>query len=444
MLTVDPPTARAARADAAGPRYSSAVGGARPRVLYLVHRFPYPPDKGDRIRAFHILRTLQSRCDVSVVTFADEPVAPERRAELEACCSDLRVIPVGRAGRAAGAAWGLLSGRSATEGAFASGRFADAVREIAATHRPDAVLLSCGGLGRYLDLPALAGVRTVVDFVDLDSRKWADYAAGCGRTPSGLAAKLLYRTESKRLRAAERRLVARCDAATFVTEAEAELGRRELTAPGEHKAAAFIHAVTNGVDLDYFRPAEPPPPPLPTGGRVVFLGAMDYRPNVNAVTWFVREVWPQVRETRPEATFEIVGRRPTPAVTALHGRDGVTVTGSVPDVRPHLAAAHVAVTPLRIARGLQNKVLEAMAAGVPVIASPAAAEGLLAVAGQDYLAAAAPAEWANEIVGLFANEDRRRALASAGRCHVEERHDWRRCVAPLFELLDLTPAGGRS
>lgn len=357
-------------------------GARRPHVLYLVHRFPYPPDKGDRIRAFHILRTLHTRCDVSVVTFADEPVEPERRAELETHSTSLRVVRTGRFARNAGAAFGLLSGRSATEGAFSSGRFADAVRAAAAARRPDAVLLSSGGLGGFLNLPELAGVRAVVDFVDLDSLKWSDYAAACGPTPSGLAAKLLYRTEAKRLRAAERGLLARVDAATFVTDAEADLGRRELTAAGDARAAAAIHAVTNGVDLEYFRPATPPPPPPPAGGRIVFLGAMDYRPNVDAVTWFTREVWPRVRAVRPEATFEIVGRRPTPAVSALHGRDGVTVTGAVPDVRPHLAAAHVAATPLRIARGLQNKVLEAMAAGVPVVASPAAAEGSAAGRGR--------------------------------------------------------------
>ena len=448
MLTKQRPAAVNAPAGLTADRTAdpAAPAASRPRVLYLVHRFPYPPDKGDRIRAFHILRTLRARCDVSVVTFADEPVEPARRAELETYCADLRVIAAGRGGRAAGAALGLLSGRSATEGAFSSGRFADAVREVAAACRPNAVLLSGGGLGRYLDLPELAGVRSVVDFVDLDSRKWSDYVAGCGRTPPALAAALLYRTEAKRLRAAERRLLARVDAATFVTDAEAELGRRELTAPGDDPAAASIHAVTNGVDLDYFRPSAPPPAPSPRGGRVVFLGAMDYRPNVDAATWFVREAWPRVRATRPDATFEIVGRRPVPAVSALHGRDGVSATGTVPDVRPHLAAAHVAVTPLRIARGLQNKVLEAMGAGVPVIASPPAAEGLRAVSGRDYLSATTPEDWANAVDQALGNQDRRSALATAGRAYVESRHDWDRCVAPLFDLLTpvdlLAPAAG--
>ena len=403
----------------------------RPRVLYLVHRFPFPPDKGDRIRAYHVLRTLRARCDVTVVTFADEPVPPGHADRLGELCAELRVVPAGRGGRLAGAAWGLATGRSATEGAFASRAFACDVRGAAAANPPDAVLLSCGGLGRYLDLPELAGVRAVTDFVDLDSRKWADYAAAAAFPKS-----LLYRAEARRLRAAESRLLARSAAGTFVTDAEAALGREELGGRDEPGGDGSLHAVTNGVDLDYYRPPDGPRPDPPAGGgRVLFLGAMDYRPNVDAVTWFAREVWPAVRRAAPAATFEIVGRKPAGIVRALHGRDGIAVTGTVPDVRPHLHAADVAVAPLRIARGLQNKVLEAMAAGVPAVCSPAAAEGLRAVPGRDFLPADAPDEWAAALAALLTDAPRRRALAAAGRAHVEAEHDWTRCLAPLFGLL---------
>ena len=419
MLTAAPPGA------AVDPVPARPAAGRRPRVLYLIHRFPYPPDKGDRIRSWHVLKTLGRTADVSVVTFADEPPAAEHRRTLAAACERLEVIPTSRAGRSARAGWGLLGGRSATEGAFASPAFAAAVRRVAADRRPDAVLLSCGGLGRSLDDPALRGVPAVADFVDLDSLKWADYAAA-SRGPAAL----LYRTEARRLRAAERALLDRCEAGVFVTAAEAALGRESLGA-GDGK----VRAVTNGVDLDYFRPA---PASAAVPGRVAFLGAMDYRPNVDAAIWFCDRVWPAVRDRVPGATLELVGRRPVAAVRRLAGADGVTATGTVPDVRPHLAAAAVSVAPLRIARGLQNKVLEAMAAGRPVVASGGAAEGLDAGHGRDLLVADEPAAWADAVAGLLGDDARRAELGAAARRYVERHHDWDTCLAPLAALLGVT------
>jgi sugar transferase (PEP-CTERM/EpsH1 system associated) len=214
-----------------------------------------------------------------------------------------------------------------------------------------------------------------------------------------------------------------------VTEAEADLLRQ--FAPG-----APVFAVGNGVDLDYFRPAAGPEEPA-----CVFVGALDYRPNVDAACWFCREVWPHVRRARPEATLRLVGRRPVPAVQALAAVAGVEVVGQVPDVRPYLRRSAVSVAPLRIARGVQNKVLEALAMARPVVASPTTLAGLRGPATPGVLMASSPEEWAAAVIRLLDDEPLRRRLGADGRSYVAEGHCWDRCLEPFLDLLDLSRTG---
>jgi polysaccharide biosynthesis protein PslH len=215
---------------------------------------------------------------------------------------------------------------------------------------------------------------------------------------------------------------------TLVSEAEAELYRRFR--PGE-----AAHAISNGVDLDAFRPD-------PSGFKqgCVFVGALDYRPNVDGACWFCRAVWPEIRRRHPQATLSLVGRRPAPAVRRLGREPGVVVVGQVPDIRPHLAVAAVAVVPLRIARGVQNKVLESLAMGKAIVASPQALEGLRVEHGVHVLAASTPREWADAVSRLLDDEPLRRHLGSAGRQHVEEHHRWEVRLEPFGTLLGLPPA----
>jgi sugar transferase (PEP-CTERM/EpsH1 system associated) len=272
---------------------------------------------------------------------------------------------------------------------------------------------------QYLDLPELAGVPTVVDLCDVDSQKFFDYAAHA----RGLK-RQLYALEGRRLRHVESSLPSRVQAITLVSEAEAELYRSFC--PNDR-----THAITNGVDLDYYQPATADGRP----GRCVFVGAMDYQPNIEGVIWFCEQVWPQVRAARPDATFAIVGRAPTPAVRRLADLPGVEVTGSVPDVRPYLAAAQIAVVPLLIARGIQNKVLEAMSLARPVIASPQALEGLAVQSGTQVAAASSPPEWLEGIFKFMDNAELRRKLAASGRAFAESNHSWAACLKPLEFLL---------
>jgi sugar transferase (PEP-CTERM/EpsH1 system associated) len=213
----------------------------------------------------------------------------------------------------------------------------------------------------------LGDARLVMDFVDVDSDKWRQYA-GDARAPM----KWVYAREAARLLAHDRKIAARADASLLVSDAEAALFRR--LAPD---SAAKIHAVANGIDCDFFSPTHRFARPFKTDGPAyVFTGTMDYRPNVDAVIWFAREIFPKVKAAQPGATFAIVGAKPAREVSALGGRDAITVTGRVADVRPYLAHADVVVAPLRIARGIQNKILEGMAMAKPVVTTQQGLEGI--------------------------------------------------------------------
>jgi sugar transferase (PEP-CTERM/EpsH1 system associated) len=264
----------------------------------------------------------------------------------------------------------------------------------------------------------LEHVPAVVDLVDVDSQKWLDFA-GASRWPKSW----LYALEARRVRKLEASLPRWARAVAVVSEAEADT----------FDAFAGAGAATvagNGVDLDYFRPGD-----TPTTVSCAFVGAMDYLPNVDGAVWFAREVWPLVRERFPTAEFRVVGRKPAPSVEALASLPGVVVTGSVPDVRPHVASAMVVVAPLRLARGVQNKVLEALAMGKPVVAAPPALAALRAVPGVDVLAAETAAGFADAVCGLFANPERCRELGGAGRRYVERHHHWEHCLEPLLDKI---------
>lgn len=399
---------------------AAAPGGDRPRVLVLAHRVPYPPDKGDRIRTYQLLRWLSPRASIHLVCLADEPVSPDAMTALGVHCERVAVCPLGTWSRWARAACSLARGSTASAGAFSSTTVRRVVRRWAGEVSYRACLASASSLEPYLRMPCLRDVPSVVDVVDVDSQKWFDYAEA-SRGPRSW----LYRLEGRRLRRVERSLGSRAKAVTLVSEAEAELFRR-VCGPGP------VHAITNGVDLDGYRPE------FAAAGRgCVFVGALDYRANVDGLRWFCDEVWPEVRRRCPGSELRLVGRRPGPEVRSLAERPGVRLVGQVPDVRPYLDAAAVVVVPLRIARGVQNKVLEAMATGKPTVVSPQAMVGLRAEAGVHLLSPSSPGDWATVIVDLLGDEGLRRRVGQAGRRYVEEHHRWELCLAAFASLLDL-------
>jgi sugar transferase (PEP-CTERM/EpsH1 system associated) len=388
------------------------------RVLYLTHRTPYPPDKGDRIRTYHLLRQMAKRGRVWLGCLADEPVPPETLTALGTLCERVAVVPVGRRSRWLRAAQSFATGASLSEGLFASKELRRILHRWTGEARFDVVVASSSALVPYLRDSVLRDIPKVVDLIDVDSQKWLDFAAA-SRPPK----KWLYKLEAARVRKVERSLAGWTRAASVVSRAEATV-YDSFT----HAGAATI--ATNGVDLAYFAPVACEEQPA-----LAFVGALDYLPNEDAAVWFARAVWPAVREKFPGAEFRIIGRNPPPAVRALVTVPGVNLVGQVPDVRPFVASASVVVVPLRLARGIQNKVLEAMAMGKAVVAAPAALAALGTVPGVHLLAASTPQEWVDAIGGLLANPQQRQQLGIAARQYVEQNHHWERCLQPLLNAI---------
>jgi len=384
------------------------------RLLFISHRVPYPPDKGERVRAFHEIRALAEHFRVTLAYLAHDRRDGEAAGPLGQWCEQVLFAPAG--GKVGWLRGGLamLAGRSVTEGYFASRAMRRLLAEETAREPFGLVFAYCTSALPYA--VAVPAARRVIDLVDVDSAKWAAYAESA-RWPKSW----LFRREAAGVRALERRAAAEFDAALLVSPAE--------VAVADGPADKLI-AISNGVDLDYFAPAGAPSQPP----SVVFTGQMDYRPNVEGVCWFVQRVWPGLRQAAPELTFQIVGRSPAKAVQDLAAQPGVIVTGAVPDVRPYLSAATAAVVPLRIARGIQNKVLEAMAMGRAVVASPAALAGLDVHAGRELLQADAPDQWRDHIVALLREPGRRDGLGAAARACVAARYTWSARLEPLVSL----------
>jgi sugar transferase (PEP-CTERM/EpsH1 system associated) len=396
-------------------------------VLYLVHRVPYPPDKGDRIRAFQLLRYLSRHADVHLACLADEPVEAHTLDVLRQYARRVSIVPLGRWSRWVRALGSLAAGRTVSDGAFRSPELRAVLREWVGDTRFDAAVASASSLVPYLRLPEFRSVPAVIDLVDVDSQKWLDYAEA-SRGPRAW----LYRLEGRRLRRLEQTLPTWARAITLVTQAEVDLYRG-------FASGGVVRAVGNGVDLQYFQPQEQDTEPA-----CVFVGALDYRPNVDGACWFCREVWPEIQRRRPDAKTYLVGRRPVPAVRRLAELPGIEVVGQVPDVRPYLARAAVVVAPLQIARGVQNKVLEALAMAKATVASPLALEGLTAEAGVHLLQASSGPGWVEAILRLLADPSLRQQLGTAGRRFVEAHHHWDRCLEPFRALLGLAASEGRA
>ncbi len=387
------------------------------RLLFVAHRVPFPPDKGERLRAFHEIQALSQQFDVTVAALSHNREDMESVAGLREFCRKILVAPAAGATGLIRGGISLLTGGSVTEGYFHSRRLQKMI--ISENRREPFDLVMCYSSSTLpYGLAVPAPVR-IIDLVDIDSAKWASYANSTWWPKSWL-----YRREAAAVARLERQAVERCDAALLVSDAES-------SAMGFGGDKVF--AVSNGVDLDFFRPDTVAPTDLGSSS-LVFTGTMDYRPNVEGVCWFVREVWDELKRRIPELTFMIVGRNPTRTVRQLAKTPGVDVTGSVPDVRPYLAAAGVTICPLRIARGIQNKVLEAMAMGKAVVASSSALEGLEAGVGEDLLKADTPDEWRKHILKLLTDGELRDRLGRTARKCVENKYNWATRMEPLVSL----------
>jgi len=379
------------------------------KVLALTHRTPFPPDKGDKIRTHHLLTRLARRVEVHLCAFAEPPSDVAHAALLARSFASVTLLPLDlRVQKARALPWALTA-TPLTLPVFRSGAMFDAVARVVTSVRPDVIVAESTSMAPY----ALAHgeVPLVMDFVDADSAKWRSYA---DKAP--LLQRAVYLREAITLARYERRVAER--ARVSLVTAERELVLMRTIAPG-----CDIRALPNGVDVDYFAMREG----APKEPSAVFFGAMDYDANAEAAVMLVREVLPRLRRRHPGFRVVIAGAKPTPEVRALGEVPGVTVTGYVDDIRPHVRGASVCVIPLRVARGVQNKVLEAMAMGVPVIASPGAAEGIDATPGDDLLVARVDdggESVADAVNGLVDDPARMAAVAERARRVVVERYGW--------------------
>ncbi len=339
----------------------------RPKLMYLAQRIPYPPDKGDKITTFNILKYLSARADVYLAAFVDDPLDFQHAETLKSYCQEVHLVPLSPKLAKLRALPSFLTGKSLTENYFFDRRMKTWIDDTVARHGIHRCLVYSSAMAQYLGKKSHDQVHSLTHYADIDSDKWQQYANLHG----GLK-KWIYGREAKKLLAFEREQGAKYNAISFVAENEAS--HFQTLAP---ELAGRVTVIQNGADTDYFDPDRPFDSPYEAGEKVVvFTGAMDYFPNIDAVKWFAQEIFGQIRQSCPEVIFYIVGSNPDQVVKGLASIPGVKVTGRVPDVRPYLKYASLAVAPLRAARGVQNKVIEAMAMGLGVVCSPAVQLGL--------------------------------------------------------------------
>jgi len=393
-------------------------------LLFLAHRIPFPPNKGDKIRSFHLLRHLSERYAIHLGAFVDDPDDWQYRDALKPYCASIKLLPLNSRRARLGSLRGMFTGEALTLPYYRNAELKQWAAALADSGTVSHGLAFSSAMAQFVPDNLL---RRVLDMVDVDSDKWTQYAP-TQRWPVAW----VYAREGRKLAEWEARVAQEFDATLLVSQAEAELLQRRAPL-ARHKIGAF----ENGVDAAYFSPERVYPNPHAVAVQsIVFTGAMDYWPNIDAVSWFAERIFPAVREAQPNAQFTIVGSRPTEAVQALARYPGVVVTGSVPDVRPYLAHAACAVAPLRIARGVQNKVLEAMAMALPVVVSAQAAEGLRAAAGQDFILADDEAGFGRAVVAQL----RHPTSAAPARASILARYDWARNLATVDALFDVPSA----
>lgn len=397
-------------------------------LLLLVHRIPYPPNKGDKIRSWHLLRHLAQRYRVHLATFVDDEDDWQHVPAVRAVCASSHFAALSPRGARLRSLGAVLRNRALSLDYYRDAGLRRWVDGAMRRHGIGRIVVFSSPMAQYAE--AWPQARRIVDFCDVDSDKWRQYAER-----KAWPASAIFGYEASRLLRYERHIAATCDAALFVSPPEADLFRQ--LAPESAERTGWF---SNGVDTAYFAPAAFDNPYAAGDKALVFCGAMDYWPNVDAVQWFAAEVLPALRARDPSVRFMIVGARPAPQVQALAALPGVTVTGTVPDVRPYVAHATLSVAPLRVARGIQNKVLEAMAMAQAVLVTPQALEGIEAEPGRELLLAEGAQPWIDAAAAALAGAPAAlRALGRAARARVEAAYSWDARLAALERMIE-TPA----
>ena len=406
-------------------------------VLFLSHRIPFPPNRGDKIRSHHVLRHVAGLAPVHVATFADDAADMVHEAELAGVATSHCLLQR-RKGMVRAGLEGLAKGLPVSLTAFHDPALAAYVRNVLAARPIGTIYAFSGQMGQYI--PDGFKGRVIFDFVDVDSAKFEAYAVA-GRGPRGW----IDAREGRLLSAEEARLARRADVSLLVSNEEAALFRARLLPQDQLECA--VGTLRNGIDSELFDPArcEPTAAMLACAGpRLIFTGQMDYAPNVAAACRVIERLLPAIRQRFAGATFHVVGRNPPETLRAVHGKDGAYVWGAVDEMPSYLAAADLALVPLELARGVQNKVLEAMAMRLPVVLTAEAATGIGGGDGQHYAVGHGDAELIEQVCTLLGDAQRQAAMGAAARHYVIDKLSWQATLAPLAAMLGLPDTAARN
>ncbi|SFC66017.1 sugar transferase, PEP-CTERM/EpsH1 system associated [Polaromonas sp. OV174] len=409
-------------------------------LLYLVHRLPYPPNKGDKVRSYHLLKHLAKQHHVYLGTFVDDPADEAYVEVVRQFCRDSHIARLHPRIAKLRSLSGLLTQQALGLRYYRNAGLRSWVRQILVDQKIDAIVVFSSVMVQYVDeMLDGNGPPVLIDFVDVDSAKWTQYA-----TKHSWPMSWLYGREGERLLGYERQVAARAQHSFFVTENETTLFLK--MAP---ECAKRVTSMSNGVDADYFSPDPARISPFslavireqlqPAEIPLVFTGAMDYWPNIDATIWFVSDILPALRKMWPQARFYIVGRSPSPSVLAL-ASDSVVVTGTVPDIRPYLQHAAVVVAPLRVARGIQNKLLEAMAMARPVVATSSCVDAIDVHNGTEILSAGDAHDFVDKIDTLLNAPAWAALVGQSGRQRVVSSYSWPAHLSEIDRYLDVNPS----
>jgi sugar transferase (PEP-CTERM/EpsH1 system associated) len=390
-------------------------------ILYISHRIPYPPNKGEKIRTFHQIQQLAKRHTIHLCSFVDDRADLPYVSALKKYCASVEVVYRSSVATILSTATAFLQRQPLSVKLFYRKALAKVIHGRLAAERFDCVVVSCSSMVQYVS--SSSNLARIIDFIDVDSEKWRSYAR---HQPFPLS--FVYRLEAERLARYEEKTARLFDLSILSSQDESRLFRKRVS-------RCPVSVISNGVDLEYFSSSAVASPSIDRP-IIVFTGAMDYFPNVDAVGYFCREILPLVCAVSPRAEFHIVGRNPTQEVRQLAKQSNVIVTGTVPDIRPYLAQARVAVAPFRMARGVQNKILEAMAMGVPVVGTAATFKGLAATEEDGIRIANDPSSFAQQVTTFLQGDASRREAGLQARHYVERCHRWEDQGAKLERLIE--------
>jgi len=393
-------------------------------ILFLAHRIPYPPNKGDKIRAFHEINYLNKNHNVDLCCLIDDKTDLKYVESLQKHCRTLEYSVINSKLKKLFSLFSIFSSQTTcTEKYFWSASLSKKVNNLIKINKYDLIFIYCSSMAKYVkhyknETPC------VIDFVDIDSDKWLQYSK-FAKFPLNI----LYSLEGKKLGALENNILNWTKAAFLVTE-------REVDFFAESDNKNKIHSIPNGIDNKFFNPVDTPDSPnLQKEEYICFTGAMDYFPNEDGVIFFVEEVLPHILKTYPRLKFFIVGRNPTPAVEKLADNPNIIVTGSVDDIRPYLKHAELSAIPLRMARGIQNKILEAISMGLPVVTTSNAYEGLTLEKNKDIIVEDDPAKFAEHIINLLKNDDKRKNMAKNAKIELIKSYNWDNNLGKMETIL---------